>query len=95
MRRPQVINGYTKFAYDLFREVGEDEEIVTVQVEGRYFFAPGVYSRAPEDCYPDEEDCEIISVIGPNNEDYYENLSDGEKKDIKEKIELEVREGDY
>jgi hypothetical protein len=65
-----------------------------LEVEGNSWYSPGVYSRAPEDCYPDEGDTEIESVKGPDGEDCRNLLTSEEENKIIETIESNCSSND-
>jgi len=73
-------------------DMSDNEEMfdyitVKLQVEGSSYFSPGRTYGEPGDCYPDEGETEISSVMGPNKEDWEEKLSDKEHDQIIEMIE--------
>lgn len=71
-------------------------ELISLEVEGSSYFTPGRYFGLPENCYPDEGDTEITSVIGPNNEDWEGKLTEDERDQIISMIEEEASSGpDY
>lgn len=53
-------------------------QTITLQVEGRSYFTFGRSSGLPEDCYPDEGDTEVESVIGSDGKDWYNLLTSSE-----------------
>jgi hypothetical protein len=67
---------------------------IPLNVEGNSWHSAGVYSAAPEDCYPDEGDTEIESVIGPDGKDWYNLLSDTEISEIIDLIESDAKDDD-
>jgi len=56
--------------------------ILPLKVEGRSYFQPGRFYGPPENCYPDESETEITSVIGPDGKDWYNLLTSEEKEMI-------------
>jgi hypothetical protein len=54
---------------------------VTVDVEGRSYFAAGKTYGPPEDCYPDEGETEILSVL-LGKEDWEDKLTSSEREYI-------------
>lgn len=82
-------NGYsgkTKFQFQIER----DDKLITLTVEGQSCFQPGRYFGPPEMCYPDEGETEITSVVGPNNEDWSDKISDEEAEIVLEMIQDKV-----
>lgn len=69
--------------------------IVSLFVEGQSYFTAGRYSGPPEDSYPDEGDTEIMSVTGPDEADWEDQLTDPEKESVLEDIKSRVQEQDY
>lgn len=67
--------------------------LINLQVEGRSYFQPGRYHGPPENCYPDEGDTEITSVIGPDGNDWESKLTEKEKDSIIEMIQENVQDG--
>lgn len=67
--------------------------ILTLQVVGCAYFAPGKTHGLPEDCYPDEGDVEIIKAIGPDGKDWKDQLTHSEYFSLIEMIDENVREG--
>lgn len=67
---------------------------VTLNVEGSSYFTPGRYSGPPENCYPDEGETEITSVVDDKGNDWMNLLTDSEKERIKELIIEAVQESD-
>ncbi len=75
-------------------DFGYSLEMIDLKVSGSAYYRPGKYSAAPEDCYPDESDVEVDSVIGPDNQDWYCLLSQKEIEDIETQIVDMVSSGD-
>jgi hypothetical protein len=67
-------------------------QTIALQVEGRSYFAPGRTYGPPENCYPDEGDTEIESVIGPDGKDWESKLTDEERESIMTMIDENVRD---
>jgi len=67
-----------------------DYKMITLQIEGRSYFQGGKFSGLPENCYPDDGDTEITSVIGPDKKDWEDQLTKKEKESIIEMIEDKV-----
>lgn len=65
----------------------------TLEVSGRSYYQPGRFSGPPEDCYPDEGETEILSVIGPDGKDWQDKLSDSENDSIIQMITDNVSSG--
>lgn len=77
-------------------EVDEERyEYTTIKldVEGRSYFQPGKLSGLPEDCYPDEGETEIESVIGPDGKDWTDQLTHAEHDSLLEMIQENVQDG--
>lgn len=70
-------------------------ETITLEVSGSSYFVPGKISGPPEDCYPDEGDTEIESVIGPDGKDWYDRLSSSEINSIMSALAENVENSDY
>lgn len=70
-------------------------QTINLEVSGSSYFAPGRYSGAPEDCYPDESDTEIHSVIGPDGKDWYDHLSTSEVDEIISNLSENVQSSGY
>lgn len=60
---------------------------VELEVTGNSWYVPGEYSRLPEDCYPDEGDTEVESVIGPDDTDWYDQLTSKEIQEMYSELE--------
>jgi len=71
-------------------DLNYEYQLIKLEVEGSSYFAPGRYYGPPENCYPDEGDTEITSVIGPNKEDWESRLTEDEREDILNKIQDDV-----
>lgn len=41
-----------------------EDDTIELEVEFDYAFYPGKYNGRPEDCYPDEEECEVNLEAG-------------------------------
>ena len=73
-------------------EIGGDidskYECVTIElsVEGEAHYTPGYTSGLPENCFPDDSDSDIESVIGPDKKDWYAKLTTSEVKCITDKL---------
>ena len=74
-------------------ESNYEYQIIKLAVEGSSYFAPGKTYGLPENCYPDEGDTEITSVIGPDGKDWSDKLSDSENDSILEMIQEQAQEG--
>jgi len=76
------IPSYDDFEYDYV--------IITLQVEGRYYFAAGRSYGFFDNCYPDESETEITLVNGPDDKDWEDQLTEAEKdyiiNSIKERV---------
>jgi hypothetical protein len=72
-------------------------QTITLEVSGNSWHSPGEYSRLPEDCYPDDGDTEIDSIIGPDGQDWYNLLSSEELQDVYSELQsrCESSSGDY
>lgn len=71
-----------------------DYEEITLYVKGSSFFTPGKFYGVPENCYPDEGNTEIQSVIGPFEEDWEDKLTAEERERIICMIVEQVQEQD-
>lgn len=87
-------SGQASFEFPIYREKDGEEEEIILQATGRSYFAPGVYHALPENCYPDEGDTEIISLIDPDGNDWQDQLTEKEKNNLIEQIDNAVQEGD-
>lgn len=63
----------------------------TLVVEGHASFTPGRLYGPPENCYPDEGEIEILSVIGPDGKDWEDHLTNEERESILNTIEENVQ----
>lgn len=82
-------NGYsgkTKFEF----QVERDDKLISLTVEGNSSFQYGRYSGPPEDSYPDEGETEITSIVGPDNENWSNKITDEEADVILEMIQDKV-----
>lgn len=70
-------------------------ETITLEVSGSSYFVPGKINGPPEDCYPDEGETEIESVIGPDGKDWYDRLSSSEIDSITSMLAENVENSDY
>lgn len=75
-------------------ESGYDYQIHTLSVEGRASFSPGKMFGTPENCYPDESEVEIISVMGPDGKDWEDQLTHSEREYILTMIDENVQSDD-
>lgn len=66
---------------------------LTLNVEGRSYFAPGKTYGPPENCYPDEGEVEITKAIGPDGKDWTDQLTHSEHDSLLEMIDDNVRDG--
>lgn len=82
---PDKVNDLNEFLYEYVTH--------TLTIEGRSYYQPGRLYGPPEDCYPDEGETEIMSVIGPDGKNWEDQLSDGEKELILELIQENVMDG--
>lgn len=62
-------------------------QTLTLEVSGNSWHTNGEYSRLPEDCYPDDGDTEVESVIGPDKKDWYFMLTSEEIQDIVDELQ--------
>jgi hypothetical protein len=74
-------------------EVRFTYNVITLTVEGRSYFQPGRTYGLPENCYPDEGDTEITSVIGSDGNDWSDKLTEREKDSLIEMIQENVQDG--
>jgi hypothetical protein len=71
-------------------DLSRSEELV-LTITGRSYFAPGKFYGPPEECYPDEGDTEIISIIW-NGKPFPWDLTPEEEAAVLEQISNEVSE---
>ena len=71
--------------------------VIPLRVEGSSYFTPGKFSDLPENCYPDEGETEIESIVGPDGKDWEDKLTSDERDALLKMIEENVRddEPDY
>jgi len=74
-------------------ESNYEYQLIKLTVEGSSYFTPGRMHGHPDNCYPDEGDTEITSVLGPDGKDWSANLSDSENDSILEMIQEKSNEG--
>lgn len=60
----------------------EEPQFILLEITGEAYISLGKFYGPWENCYPDDDEVEIISILGPNQEDWSKNLSDKEQKDI-------------
>ena len=70
---------------------GDDDSMyesitISLTVEGSAHYTPGYTSGLPENCYPDDSDCEIEKVTGPDKKDWYDKLTQREIDRIMEEL---------
>ncbi len=75
-------------------ELEYEYQLIKLKVEGTSYFQSGRYYGPPENCYPDEGDTEITSVIGPNKENWSQKLSSEEEDKIIDMITEQAQEGE-
>ncbi len=69
----------------------EDEyTIIALMVEGSSYFQQGKCFGPPENCYPDEGEIEIISIMGPDGKDWEDKLTEDERESILQQIDQNV-----
>lgn len=83
---------------DQYRVVKDDDDVdrveeLTLEVNGRSYFAPGKYWGLPENCYPDEGDTEILSVTW-NGKPFPWDLTDTETSCALQMIDEAVQNDD-
>lgn len=78
---------------DTWFDMNYEYQCIPLDIEGRSYFQEGRTSGLPENCYPDEGETEITSVIGPTNEDWESKLSQSETNSIMEMIQDQVTDG--
>jgi hypothetical protein len=86
-------SGTAEFQFEIEREIDGEYKIIVLQIEGRSYFTPGKFHALPENCYPDEGETEVTSVLGPDGKDWSANLSDSENDSILEMIQEQAHEG--
>lgn len=78
-------------------EADDDEyeyKQISLHVEGRSYFEPGRYFGRPEDCYPDEGETEIISVVDESGKDWYRLLTKDEIDSISQEVDEYAKDDD-
>ena len=78
---------------DTWFDVNYEYQCIVLEVEGRSYYQQGRSYGPPENCYPDEGETEITSIIGPNNEDWMSKLTQSENDSIIEQIQDHVVDG--
>ncbi len=78
--------------FDLI-DVTHEYIVINLEVEGRSYYERGRSHGLPEDCYPDEGDTEIMSVIGPDGKDWTDKLTASEELSIIDMIQQNVIDG--
>lgn len=78
---------------DTWFDMNYEYQCIPLEVEGSSYYQEGRLSGLPENCYPDEGDTEITSVLGPNKEDWTSKLTKSENDSILEMIQEEVVDG--
>ncbi len=63
-------------------EDSAEVKVIILFVEGYVSFTEGNTSGLPENCYPDEYDSEIESIVDESGEDYFNKVSASEMKEI-------------
>lgn len=86
--------------YVMVDSVAEDAgthiyECIELDVQGYSYYQEGRTSGLPENCYPDEGDTEIESVIGPGGKDWEDELTGREREALLEAIDEHVRENSF
>ena len=84
--RKQLIN-----EKDLDDNIEYELDCITLYVSGGAYYYPGKFFAAPENCYPDESDTEILSVEDENQNDFYNLLTKNEIDDINSLIVNKVQ----
>ena len=77
-----------------WEEVSKQYEymIINLSISGDAYFSPGRTNCSNDDAYPDEGECNISSVIGPDNKDWENILTESERDDIINQITEGVQE---
>lgn len=78
---------------DEWFEMNYEYQVISLSIEGSSYFQPGRLHGHPDNCYPDEGDTEITSVIGPDGLDWESNLTESEKDSVIEMIQDHVVDG--
>jgi len=68
----------------------EIEDLI-LYVEGNAYYIPGYFDGLPENCYPDESDVNILSVVDEDNNDWMSKLDKSEIDLIENVIIEEVK----
>ena len=67
---------------------------VTLKIKGNAHYRSGKFYGLPEDCYPDDSDCEVEHVLGPDDMDWSDLISAQEQELIRDKIRTECASDD-
>lgn len=107
MKSLSRINGKAKFHFQIERylvgdqyfvdspnEEGSGYTEVTLDISGWYYSYPAKIHGDPLDCYPADSDYEITSIIGPNNEDWYDKVTKSELERIIDSLIEKVSSND-
>lgn len=107
MKTSAKIDGRARFTFEVERYLVNGEYLlespdendnnyieVTLEVSGWYYSYPAKIHGDPLDCYPAECDYDITSIIGPDNQDWYDKLSKSEIKKIIETLIEKVSSND-
>lgn len=68
--------------------------IVCLEVKGKAYYVAGKTHGPPEYCFPDESDCEVEIILGPDGYDWTKNMSEIEMKTIRDMMCIECAEDD-
>ena len=94
--RYQTLNGKLLTEEEAENLSGDKVEYKKVELEvtGRSYYNPAKLDGLPEDCYPEESECEIEEVVDSKGNDWYHKLTLRERNDIEQQIDDYARDKD-
>lgn len=75
-------------------EESYQEEYITLNVKGSGHYTPSRTHGDPNDCYPEEFDCELDSAEDSNQYDWLDDLTDSEYKEMLSELADKIYRGD-
>lgn len=78
---------------DEWFEMNYEYQVINLDIEGSSYFQPGRLHGHPDNCYPDEGETEITSVVGPDGQDWESKLTESERDSVIEMIQDQVVDG--